>query len=190
MAEPFYTGTKMENVMKSSLMLRGMLGALAIAALGLIAPVHAESVKAGDLVISQPWTRATAGGAKVGGGYLTIENKGATADKLVGGSTEAAAKLEVHQMSTTNGVMKMHPVEGGLVIEPGKTVKLAPGGYHLMLVDLKHPFKQGEKVPVTLQFEKAGKVDVTLDVQGIGARAPSTAASGAMMDHQHDGHMK
>lgn len=93
-------------------------------------------------------------------------------------------------MSVSNGVMKMHPVEGGLTIEPGKTVKLAPGGYHLMLVDLKHPFKQGGKVPVTLEFEKAGKVDVTLDVQGIGAKAPSTQAGGAMTDHQHDGHMK
>ena len=66
-------------------------------------------------------------------------------------------------------------------IEPGKTVKLAPGGYHLMMVDLKHPFKQGEKVPVTLEFEKAGKVAVSLDVQGIGARAPSAPAGGAMM---------
>jgi hypothetical protein len=84
--------------------------------------------------------------------------------------------------------MKMHQVEGGLTIEPGKTVKLAPGGYHLMLVDLKHPFKQGEKVPVTLEFEKAGKVAVSLDVEGIGARAP-TAASGAT-DHKHDGHKK
>jgi hypothetical protein len=180
----------MENVMKSSLMLRGMIGGVAIAALGLVAPVHAESVKAGDLVISQPWTRATAGGAKVGGGYLIIENKGAAADKLVGGSTDAAGKLEVHQMSVSNGVMKMHQVEGGLAIEPGKTVKLAPGGYHLMLVDLKHPFKQGEKVPVTLEFEKAGKVAVSLDVQGIGARAPTAPAGGAMTDHQHDGHMK
>jgi copper(I)-binding protein len=180
----------MEDVMESSLMLRGMIGGVAIAALGLVAPVHAESVKAGDLVISQPWTRATAGGAKVGGGYLTIENKGAAADKLVGGSTDAAGKLEVHQMSVSNGVMKMHQVEGGLAIEPGKTVKLAPGGYHLMLVDLKHPFKQGEKVPVTLEFEKAGKVAVSLDVQGIGARAPSAPAGGAMTDHQHDGNKK
>jgi copper(I)-binding protein len=179
----------MENVMTTSLMLRGALGAFAIAAVGLVAPVHAESVTVGDLVISQPWTRATAGGAKVGGGFLTIENKGTGADKLVGGSTDAAAKLEVHQMSMNNGVMKMHQVEGGLAIEPGKTVKLAPGGYHLMLVNLKHPFKQGEKVPVTLEFEKAGKVDVTLDVQGIGARAPSAQAGEAMKDHPH-GHMK
>jgi periplasmic copper chaperone A len=171
-----------------------MIGAFAIAALGMGASANAESVKAGDLVISQAWTRATPGGAKVGGGYLTIENKGAAADKLVGGATDAAGKLEVHQMSMNNGVMTMHPVEGGLTIEPGKTVKLAPGGYHLMLVDLKHPFRQGETVPVMLKFEKAGTVVVSLDVQGIGARAPSAPAAGAMMkempDHQHDGNKK
>jgi copper(I)-binding protein len=176
--------------MNLSLTLRSLIGAVAIAALGVGASANAEPVKVGDLVISQPWTRATAGGAKVGGGYLTIENKGTAADKLVGGSTDAAGKLEVHQMSVSNGVMKMHQVEGGLTIEPGKTVKLAPGGYHLMLVDLKRAFKQGETVPVTLEFEKAGKVEVSLDVQGIGARAPSAPAGGAMTDHQHDGHMK
>jgi len=136
-------------------------------------------------VISNAWTRATPGGAKVGGGYLTIENKGTMADKLIGGTTTVAGKLEVHQMSMSDGVMKMHPVEGGLTIEPGKTVKLAPGGYHLMMVDLKQPFKQGETVPVTLQFEKAGKVAVSLNVQGIGGAAPG-AGGGAMMMMKKD----
>ena len=76
-------------------------------------------------------------------------------------------------MSMNNGVMKMRPVDGGFTIEPGKTVKLGPNGYHLMIMDLKSPLKQGGKVPVTLEFEKAGKVAVTLDVQGIGAQGPS-----------------
>jgi copper(I)-binding protein len=178
--------------MKASLM-GNLIGAAVIAALGFVAPADAESVKVGDLVISQSWARATPKGAKVGGGYLTIENKGTIADKLIGGSTEAAGKLEVHHMSTSNGVMKMHPVEGGLTIGPGQTVKLAPGGYHLMMFDLKQPFKQGDKVPVTLEFEKAGKVAVSLDVQGIGAQAPHASAGGMMMKmpgHAHDGHMK
>ncbi|MGB3447040.1 MAG: copper chaperone PCu(A)C [Xanthobacteraceae bacterium] len=170
---------------------RGLLGgALAVAlAFGASAIAQAQDqsqpVKAGDLVISNAWTRATPGGAKVGGGYLTIENKGTTADRLVGGTTTVAGKLEVHQMSMSDGVMKMHPVEGGLTIEPGKTVKLAPGGYHLMLVDLKQPFKQGETVPVTLLFEKAGKVAVSLSVQGIGGAAPG-ASGGAMMMMKRD----
>lgn len=158
---------------------------LPILATLLLAPARAEEVKAGDLVITQAWSRATPGGAKTGGGYLTIENKGSAPDKLVGASADGAGKIEVHEMNMDGGVMKMRPVEGGLAIDPGKTVKLAPGGYHLMMMDLKKPLKQGDKVPVTLEFEKAGKVAVTLDVQGVGASAP--AAGGGMdmkkMDH-------
>jgi len=147
------------------------------------APVRAEEVKAGDLVITQAWARATPGGAKVGGGYLTIENKGSAADRLTGGSTEAAGKLEVHEMAMNNGVMTMRPLDNGLTIDPGKTVKLAPGGYHLMMSDLKHPLKQGDKLPVTLEFEKAGKVTASLDVEGVGAQGPAGSAStGGGMD--------
>jgi copper(I)-binding protein len=125
-------------------------------------PARAEEVKAGDLVVTQAWSRATPNGAKIAGGYLT--------------------KVEVHEMAMDNGVMKMRPLDQGLTIEPGKTVKLAPGGYHLMMFDLKSQLKQGDKVPVTLEFEKAGKVTVSLDVQGIGAQAPGGA--GAPMDMQ------
>ena len=122
------------------------------------APLRAEDVKAGDLLITQAWSRATPSGAKVAGGYLTVENKGAAADRLVGGSGDVAGRVEIHEMAMDGGVMKMRPLDNGLVIDPGKTVKLAPGGYHLMLMDLKSQLKQGDKVPVTLQFEKAGKV--------------------------------
>ena len=139
------------------------------------APARADEVKAGDLVITNAWARATPGGAKVGGAYLTIENKGSAPDRLMGGSADIAGKVEIHEMTTVNGVMKMRPLEKGLAIDPGKTVKLAPGGYHVMLEDLKGPLKQGDKVPVTLDFEKAGKVNVTLDVQGVGAQAPAEA---------------
>jgi periplasmic copper chaperone A len=145
--------------------------------------VRAEEVKAGDLVITQAWSRATPGGAKVGGGYLTIENKGSTPDRLIGGSAEVAGKVQVHEMATNNGVMTMRPLDKGLVIEPGKTVKLAPGGYHLMLLDLKGPLKQGERVQLTLEFEKAGKIALSLDVQGVGAQGPASSdGSGGQMD--------
>jgi copper(I)-binding protein len=144
----------------------------------LAAPARAEEVKAGDLVITQAWSRATPGGAKIGGGYLTIENKGSAPDRLIGGSADIADKVEVHEMAMNNGVMTMRPLDKGLTIEPGKTVKLAPGGYHLMLVDLKSPLKQGDKVPVTLEFEKAGKVKLSLDVQGVGAQGPAGAGDG------------
>ena len=143
------------------------------------APAHAQEVKAGDLVITQPWSRATPGGAKIAGGFLTIENKGAVPDRLVSGAGDIAGKVEIHEMAMNNGVMTMRPLDKGLVIEPGKTVKLGPGGYHLMLMDLKQPFKQGDKVPVTLEFEKAGKVALSLDVQGVGAQAPA--------GHDHSG---
>jgi copper(I)-binding protein len=146
----------------------------------LFAPARAEDVKAGDLVITQAWARATPSGAKVGGGFLTIENKGTAPDKLVGASAEGAGKIEVHEMVMNEGVMKMRPVEGGLTIDPGKTIKLAPGGIHLMMMDLKSPLKQGDKMPVTLQFEKAGKVAVTLDVEGVGAQGPAAAGGGEM----------
>ena len=154
--------------------------AVACAAL-LAAPVRGEEVKAGDLVITQAWSRQTPSGAKVAGGYLTIENKGAAADRLVGGSGDIAGRVEIHEMAMDGGVMTMRPVEKGIVIDPGKTVKLAPGGHHLMLMDLKAPLKQGDRVPVTLQFEKAGQVNVSLDVQGVGAKAPAGG--------DHSGHM-
>jgi copper(I)-binding protein len=149
----------------------------------LFTPARAAEVKAGDLVITQAWSRATPGGAKVGGGYLTIENKGSAPDRLIGGSAEIADKVQVHEMAMNNGVMTMRPLDKGLVIEPGKTVKLAPGGLHLMLLDLKSPLKQGDKLPITLEFEKAGKVSLSLDVQGIGAQGPSGAdGSGGHME--------
>jgi len=150
------------------------------------APAHAGDAKAGDLVITQAWSRATPGGAKIAGGYLTIENKGTAPDRLVGGSGDSAGKVEIHEMAMNNGVMTMRPLDKGLAIEPGKTVKLAPGGSHLMLMDLKKPFKQGDKVPVTLEFEKAGKVTLSLDVQGIGAKAPAGGDHSGHMDMKHD----
>src|ERR1700738_844578 len=148
-----------------------------------VAPARAEEVQLGDLVISQAWSRATPGGAKIGAGYLTIENTGSVADRLMGGSGDVAARIEVHEMAMSNGVMTMRPLDKGLAIEPGKTVKLAPGGYHLMLIDLKNTLKQGDKLPITLEFEKAGKVKLSLDVQGVGAQGPAGAgSSGGKMD--------
>jgi copper(I)-binding protein len=138
----------------------------------LLAPLRAQETRISDLVISQPWSRATPNGARVASGYLTIENKGAEPDRLVGGSADVAAKVELHTMAMSNGVMTMRPLESGLAIRPGEIVKLAPGGHHLMLLGLKSSFKQGDKVPITLEFEKAGKVKVALDLQGVGAQGP------------------
>ena len=149
--------------------------ALAFLALAIVCAgsVSAQEIKAGGLMLSHAWARATPGGAEIGGGYLTIENKGTALDKLLGGSSPAAAEIELHEMVMKNDVMTMRPVSGGLSIPPGQTITFAPGGYHIMMMGLKAPLKQGDRVPMTLQFEKAGKVDVTFAVQSIGATQPS-----------------
>lgn len=164
------------------MMMKQLTRAALFAALALLVstPLRADDVKAGDLVISQAWSRATPGSAKVGGGYLTITNNGSAADRLLSAASDVAEKVELHEMSMSNGVMSMRPVDGGLAIEPGKSVSLAPGGFHLMLLGLKAPLLQGKQVPVTLTFEKAGSVKVSLDVLGVGAKGPGGAAP---MDH-------
>jgi periplasmic copper chaperone A len=164
-------------------------GLVALSAfVGLIAaPARAAEVRAGDLAITQAWSRATPNGAKIGSGYFTIENKGTTPDRLIGVSADVAGKVEVHEMAMKDGVMTMRPLPEGLAIDPGKTVKLAPGGNHLMMFDLKSPLKQGDAVPVTLEFEKAGKVKVSLDVQGIGAQGPAGAAADGVEKKMPDG---
>ena len=150
-------------------MTRTSLMIAALVAVCLAAPSHADDVMAGSLKISGLWARAMPKGASVGGGYLTITNTGTAPDRLMGGSTDVAGGVEVHQMSMDNGVMKMRPVTGGLEIKPGETVKLDPSGYHLMFTGMKQPLKEGEHFKVTLDFINAGKVDVDFGVAGIGA---------------------
>jgi copper(I)-binding protein len=141
-------------------------------AAGTMAQAAADRVyKVGELVIEAPWTRATPGGAKVGGAYLKITNTGAAADRLIGGSLPTATAVEVHEMSMTDGVMKMRKLEEGLEIKPGQTVELKPGGYHLMFIGLSQALQQGHPVKGALQFEKAGSVEVEYRVAPIGARS-------------------
>jgi copper(I)-binding protein len=130
-----------------------------------------KSYRVGLLVIEAPWTRATPGGAQVGGAYLKITNTGAESDRLVGGTLPIATAVEVHAMSVTDGVMKMRKLETGLEIKPGQTVELKPGGYHLMFTGLRQALQQGQPVKGTLQFEKAGSVEVEYRVEPIGARS-------------------
>jgi copper(I)-binding protein len=132
----------------------------------------AETYKVGALQIDQPWARATPASAPAGGGFLKITNTGTTPDRLVSASSPAAEMVQVHEMKMDGNVMRMREVEKGLEIPPGGSVTLAPGGYHLMMMGLKGPLKQGTDVPVTLVFEKAGKIDVRLSVAGLGATQP------------------
>ncbi len=161
-----------------SLRLAGAAAALTFTVL-LAGPwaASAHEFKVGDLEIDHPWSRATPPGAKVAGGYLTVTNHGSAPDRLVSISSDIAAKAEVHEMAVKDGVMTMRPVEGGVEIPAGGKVELKPGGYHLMLMGLKHPAKQGENFPATLTFEKAGSVTVEFQVEGM------NAAGGMEMDH-------
>lgn len=122
------------------------------------------------LAFTPAWTRATPPGSKVAGGFLTVENKGAAADRLIGGSAEISNLFEVHEMAMEQGVMKMRALDKGLPVPPGGKVELKPGGYHIMFIDLKRPLKEGETFKGELQFEKAGKVPVEFKVMPIGAR--------------------
>jgi len=158
-----------------------LLTALAALTVLTATPTFAHKYKQGSLEIIHPWTRATPKSAKVGGGYMTLINSGNTADRLVAVETDAAGKTELHEMSTEHGVMKMRPLPKGIALPAGETVTLAPGGLHVMFLELKAPFAEGAKVPARLIFEKAGAIDIVFAVEKIGAR-------GGDGHHQHGGH--
>jgi len=134
------------------------------------APAFAQDVMVGTLKISTLWSRATPKGASVGGGYFKITNTGTTADRLIGGTSDAAPRFEIHEMAVVDGIMKMRELPKGIEIKPGETVEFKPGGYHVMFVGLNKQLTQGQQVKATLQFEKAGKVDVAFKIEGIGAQ--------------------
>ena len=134
------------------------------------APGSTAAQAAGPIVVREAWSRATPGGAKVGAGYLVVENTGAAADRLVGAEAEVAGRVEIHQTSESGGVSRMQPVDA-VAAAPGGRIEFRPGGHHLMLVELKRPLKQGERFAGTLLFEKAGRVPVSFEVRGLGAGA-------------------
>lgn len=136
----------------------------------------AQDATVGALTIGHSWSRATPPAGRTGAGYLTIENRGATADRLTGAAIDPAIAdaAELHSMTMDNGIMRMRPVEGGVALPAGQTVELSPGGIHIMLVGLKAPLKEGTRVPLTLTFEKAGSVTVELAVGKAGAAGPMT----------------
>jgi hypothetical protein len=126
--------------------------------------------------IAEPWIRATPPGAKVAAGYMTIRNKSAQPERLLGGSSPAAAKVETHVQVKDGDILRMREVKG-FEIPANGSFELKPGGAHLMLVDPRKPLKEGEKVPVVLKFEKSGEVKVEFEVRPLAA-----SASG---HHQH-----
>ena len=163
---------------------------LALAALFavLAIPALALDYKLGAIEIGQPWTRATPPTAPTGGGFLSITNKGTTPDRLIAVKSPAADKVEIHEMKMDGNVMRMRELEKGIEIPPGATVELKPGGLHIMFMGLKAPFAKDAKVPATLVFEKAGSIDVELQVAGHGGgRArPRTLTLHRLQEHPGD----
>lgn len=142
-----------------------LLACAALLASGGVAMAH--SFTSGALKIGHPWSRETAKGQSVGGGYLTIINSGTTEDRLTGGTTDVAKQVQVHSMTMDGGVMRMRQLKSGLAIPAGSTVALKPGSFHVMFIGLTRPLKRGEQVPVTLRFAKAGKVAVQFKVEAV-----------------------
>lgn len=148
---------------------------VAVLALGSVGPARAHDYAIGALRIDHPWTRAVATTAPTAAGYMVIRNGGGVLDRLIAAETPAAAMVELHEMTMTDNIMRMRPIQGGIAIPPGGEVRLAPGGLHLMLVGPRGGFTQGASLKLTLVFERAGRIEVQLAVEAPGARAGSHA---------------
>jgi hypothetical protein len=160
----------------------GLSIALALAAMSGAAAQAAPpggTTDTGGIIIDTPWTRATPGGAKVGAGYMTIINHGDSADRLVNGTSQIAERVEIHNITMDGGVMRMRKLEDGLGLAPKSVTELKPGGYHIMFIGLKKPITKGDQIALSLTFEKAGTIAVTLPAAGIGASQPPGGAGGA-----------
>lgn len=145
----------------------------------------AQEHRAGSLRVENAWSRQTAPSARTGAGYLTIINSGPQDDRLLGGSTPAADRLEVHATTMDKGIMRMRPVTTGLPVPAGGKVALKPGGYHIMLIGLRAPLKKGDRIPAVLDFARAGQVKVAFKVEGLGASTPSVEPKAGSHDRRH-----
>src|SRR6266566_4652226 len=145
----------------AALLLAGAFGSGATSA-------HDYALK--SLKIDHPFARATPPGAKVAGVFVTVENTGSKTDRLLSASTPIAGIAGLHQMSVDAGVMRMRGV-AALEVRPGEKLQLKPGGYHVMLSELKQPLKVGDKFPLTLKFQNAGVIEVSVWVEEMGAGA-------------------
>ncbi|WP_431269255.1 copper chaperone PCu(A)C [Dankookia sp. P2] len=165
---------------------------LAVAALlPILAPLRPSAAQqpSGSVIeVERAWTRATGPTAQTAIAYVALRNRGAAPDRLLSASSPDARAVEMHETTMEGGVMRMRPVEGGVAVPPGGIVRLEPdgGGVHLMLVGPTHPFARGERVPLTLTFERAGDVRVEMTVEAAGARRPA-AAGGGHGDHAPGG---
>jgi len=148
--------------------------AFALAGAMVFAPGAAAAETGSAIAVENAWSRAVPKGTSVGVGYLAIRNEGDEPDRLVSASASLAAETEIHQTTMADGVMRMRPVPDGVPVPAKSTVMLEPSGYHFMFMGLTQPLKEGDAFPAKLTFERAGSVEVTFQVLGIGAQGPKT----------------
>lgn len=154
-------------------MIRTLAALVAAATLAFALPTQAHDITVGPLQLNGPFTRATLPNAPVAGGFFTIVNTGTEDDRLVSAASDIARETQIHEMALEGDVMRMRQLADGIPIPAGQTVVLAPGGYHIMFMGLNRALSEGETVPVTLKFEKAGEVLLDLHVEAVAADAPA-----------------
>lgn len=158
-------------------------GSIVLPACNPAEPSVPDMAEASVIAITAPWSRETAEGQNAGGAFMTIANTGTADDRLMGGSSPVAGRVEIHTMTMENDVMRMRQLEDGLDIPQGGEVTLKPGSFHVMLMDLKQPLKAGETVPLTLTFRGAGPVETLLEVKPAGTMAPGMSHGKEGMPH-------
>ena len=144
--------------------MRHLIAAIVVV-IGAWVSVTAEA--SGSIVVERAWARATPKGAPNGAAYLTLANNGSESDRLIDASSPAAENIQFHEEKVENGIAKMSQLEA-IEVPPGATVRLKPGGVHLMM-RLKRQLQVGEAFPLTLNFERAGAVEVTITIGRAGA---------------------
>lgn len=149
---------------------KALISALTLSAMASAALAHGYQAR--KLTIQHPWSRETAAGQAVGGGFMTISNQGASEDRLVSGTSPVAAEVQLHTMTMDGGVMRMRQVEGGIAVPAHGKLELKPGSFHIMFMGLKRQLRQGERFPVTLRFQRAGNVTVRFAVQPVTSTGP------------------
>ena len=153
----------------------------------LTTPALAHEEKSEHLTIYHPWARATASSQKVGAVFMKISTNGTNSDRLIGGHSPDAEIVQIHSHTMDNGIMRMRPVDGIIIPAEGQAV-LLPGGFHLMLIGLKAPLFEETVIPLTLEFEKAGSIEIGVVVEAAGAGSVSGEKVDAMQSGVHKSH--
>lgn len=161
--------------------MRSVICALALLAVA-VGAAQAQTYKIGQIVIADPWLRATPGRARNGAGYVSLDNHGAP-DRLIGVASDVAERTELHTHMADGGIMRMRKVDA-IDLPTGASAVLKPHGDHIMLMNLKQPLKEGETVRLTLTFENAGEITVDARVLPIGSMGANAGAEG----HDMKGH--